>query len=93
VDVYFPYNSGPWVHLWGGNVVSSTSENVNTEQKASSDNLRSKDMGIWLTVPAGIGYPPVFFKQSSLYGQQLRDYIIQKEYNTGYYWEYNNVSI
>lgn len=71
VTIYFPINSGNWIHLWGGNLVTSISN------------------GKSLIVPAGLGFPCVFYKQSSNYGQNLRNYLIREGYTQGYSWNYN----
>ena len=43
-------------------------------------------------VPASLGFPCVFYKQSSSYGQNLRNYLIQAGYTQGYSWNYNEQS-
>lgn len=42
-----------------------------------------------LTVPAPLGFPPVFYKSDSVYGQQLRSFVVEQNYTYGYSWSYD----
>ncbi|CAM9105451.1 unnamed protein product, partial [Ectocarpus fasciculatus] len=62
VDVYFPALSGRWVHLWSGRVVD----------------MSASVAGLQVTVPAPVGFPPVFFKADSAWGASLRNFVVEK---------------
>lgn len=46
------------------------------------------ERGLTVTVPAGMGFPPVFYQQGSRAGEELRAFLIAKGYTTGYHWDY-----
>lgn len=46
--------------------------------------------GKWVTVPAGIGFPPVFYLQSSSAGADIQTYVQAQQYNSGYTWVYED---
>lgn len=48
--------------------------------------------GVTLTVPAPIGFPPVFYQKGSVYGAQLREYLLHMGYTVGYEWDYAECS-
>lgn len=45
-------------------------------------------LGLTVTVPAAIGYPPVFYQQGSVAGEALRAFLIERGYTEGYQWDY-----
>ena len=45
--------------------------------------------GFSLVVPSPLGFPPVFYRSDSLYGQQLRSFVIEQNYTYGYSWHYD----
>lgn len=45
-----------------------------------------------LLVPSPMGFPPVFYKQSSEWGAKLRAYVIVNGYTSGYTWDYTEES-
>jgi hypothetical protein len=44
--------------------------------------------GLTVTVPAAMGFPPVFYQQGSVRGAELRAYLLQQGYTDGYHWDY-----
>jgi hypothetical protein len=46
------------------------------------------ERGLTVTVPAGMGFPPVFYQQGSAVGAELRAFVIQQGYTAGYHWDY-----
>lgn len=48
------------------------------------------EAGKWITVPAGIGFPPVLYLQTSAAGASLQTYVQEKEYDSGYTWVYSD---
>lgn len=74
VNGYLPSFSGVWIHLWSGNAVDLTTE----------------ELGKWINdIPASIGYPCVFYKNSSKYGHQLFEFVSHNGYADGYQWNLN----
>jgi hypothetical protein len=45
--------------------------------------------GLRVTVPGNLGYPPVFYKQGSRYGEALRAFLVAQNYTAGYHWDYS----
>jgi hypothetical protein len=45
--------------------------------------------GLRVTVPGSPGYPPVFYKQGSQYGEALRAFLVAQNYTAGYHWDYS----
>lgn len=43
-----------------------------------------------LRVPTPVGFPGVFYRQGSLYGNQLRAFVMEQGYDDGFNWEYND---
>lgn len=78
VSMYLPAYSGPWIHLWSGLTVTLP--------------LSPSPTGLWLTVPAGIGFPCVFYKASSVYGDSLRAFVMENNYDEGYFWDYGTTT-
>jgi len=78
VEVYFPKFSGPWVHLWSGAVVLSPADG----------------RGMWRTIDSPIGQPAVFFKQGSVYGDELRNRVhelgMSSTYTSSHHTDYSN---
>lgn len=48
--------------------------------------------GLTVTVPAPIGFPPVFYQQGSQHGEELRAYLLKQGYTAGYHWDYSETS-
>ena len=48
------------------------------------------DHGLSVTVPAPIGFPPVFYRRGSVHGEQLREFLLEKGYTEGYTWSYSS---
>lgn len=46
----------------------------------------SSPRGQWISVPAPVGFPPVFYKDSSAWGAQLRDFVVNQGYTVGFEW-------
>eukprot|EP00981_Chlorochromonas_danica_P010287 scaffold3079_cov187-Ochromonas_danica.AAC.14 len=46
-----------------------------------------------LRVPTPMGFPAVFYRQGSTYGNQLRAYVISKGYTAGYVWPYDDTQV
>lgn len=46
--------------------------------------------GLTLTVPSTLGYPAVFYKPSGMVGQQLRSFVVEKNYTAGFIWDNSN---
>lgn len=44
---------------------------------------------MWITVPAPLGFPPVFYLENSVAGLQLRDFVLDRGYTEGYAWDYD----
>lgn len=40
-----------------------------------------------MTVPAAIGFPPVFYQQGSVAGEELRAFLVSQGYTEGYHWD------
>lgn len=59
---------------WSGIVVSPT----------------DPERGLTVTVPAGLGFPPVFYQQGSAVGAELRAFLLAKGYTAGYHWDWDN---
>ncbi len=55
-------------------------------QQWSGNEVTVEDTGLTVTVPAPIGFPPVFYRQGSVHGVQLRSYLIKMNYTSGYQW-------
>lgn len=43
-----------------------------------------------LRVPTPMGFPAVFYRQGSKWGDQLRSFVVQNGYTSGFTWEYND---
>ena len=48
------------------------------------------EQGLSVTVPAPIGFPPIFYRQGSVHGEQLREFLLEKGYTEGYTWSYSS---
>jgi hypothetical protein len=46
------------------------------------------ERGLTVTVPAGMGFPPVFYQQGSAVGAELRAFVVHQGYTAGYHWDY-----
>jgi hypothetical protein len=46
------------------------------------------ERGLTVTVPAGMGFPPVFYQEGSAVGAELRAFVVQQGYTVGYDWVY-----
>jgi len=71
VQVYFPSMSGAWVHLWSGEELV----------------VPVGEAGLELAVSAPIGFPPVFYRSGSEYGESLRAYVVEQGYTKRYTWQ------
>ena len=40
-----------------------------------------------VTVPAEIGFPPVFYQQGSVMGEELRAFLVKQGYTDAYHWD------
>ena len=56
----------------------------------SGNNIQTDQVGMWINVPASIGFPNVFYQKNSIYGNDLRQFIIKNGFSEGYSWNYNN---
>ena len=61
---------------------------INFDSQWSGNEVTVHDTGLTVTVPAPIGFPPVFYRKGSVPGIQLRNYLIKMNYTQGYHWEY-----
>ena len=50
------------------------------------------EQGLSVTVPAPIGFPPVFYRHGSVHGEQLREFLLEQGYTEGYTWSYSSSS-
>ena len=50
----------------------------------------NRDAGKWVSVPAGIGFPPVLYIESSEFGDELRGFVTSRGYDGGYKWQYTD---
>ena len=73
-------DEGPWVHLWSGNVINTAGSGLSAQ-------------GRHVSVPAGVGFPPVLFRADSVHGADLRVFVVTMGYCEGYSWNYTEEAI
>jgi alpha-glucosidase (family GH31 glycosyl hydrolase) len=56
----------------------------------SGNHIQTGQVGMWLTVPASLGFPNVFYQKNSIYGNDLRQFIIKNGFSEGYSWNYDD---
>jgi alpha-glucosidase (family GH31 glycosyl hydrolase) len=54
--------------------------------------INTDSLGIWLSVPASLGYPNVLYKSNSIHGNALRQFVLENGYTNGYSWDYDNIT-
>lgn len=80
VQVYVPCDV-PWIHLWTG-------ERVFASDCYNHDG--NSPLGQYLRVSSPVGYPPVFYREDSVDGQSLREFIKLNDWDAESTWKSEN---
>ncbi len=50
--------------------------------------MHTGQQGQWLSVRSGLGFPAVFYREGSPWGESVREFVLQQNYTFGYSWDF-----
>jgi sulfoquinovosidase len=74
VQVYLPAGIS-WTHLWTGRTIHLPNHQLHADMNESRSN------GDYISLSAPLGYPAVFYRNHSMHGRQLREFVISKDWH------------